>query len=55
MEFLLLKEISLSSAEHRTVKLSTQLERHMQECDRCRELFPEWVNKMAAWDQKWDA
>jgi hypothetical protein len=38
MEFFLLKEISISNVEKRALELSPQLERHLQECDRCRKL-----------------
>ncbi len=49
MEFLILKEISISNAEKRPMKLSPENEQHLQECERCRRMLPEWVEKVATW------
>jgi hypothetical protein len=52
MEFVLLKEVVKSNAEKRALRLSPQLEQHLQECDSCRSCLPEWVEKMAAWEEQ---
>ena len=51
MEFLLLKEVAISNAEKRSVRLSPELERHLAECPRCRAMLPEWAERLAAWKQ----
>lgn len=50
MEFLLLTEISLSNAEGRAMDLTGELARHLEECDKCRACLPEWVKKVASWE-----
>jgi hypothetical protein len=52
MELVLLKEVVKSSVEKRGLRLSPQMERHLQECERCEKCFPEWFEKMAAWERQ---
>ena len=51
IEFTLLKEVALANAEKRTPKLSLELERHLQDCERCRKNFPDWVERLRAWNE----
>jgi len=51
MEFALLKEVAKSNAAERAPELSPELEQHLQQCDKCRQMLPEWIEKMAAWDR----
>ena len=51
MEFVLLKEVAFANAEKRWPKLAPELEQHLRECERCRSVFPEWVERLATWDQ----
>lgn len=51
MEFSLLKEISISNEEDRALNLRPELERHLEERDRCRNSLPEWLKKMASWNR----
>jgi hypothetical protein len=52
MEFSLVKEISLANAQGRALNLSGELERHLEECDSCRNSFPEWLKKMKDWNKR---
>ena len=51
MEFVLLTEVVISINEKRALRLSSEMERHLQECDRCRKCLPEWVEKIVAWKE----
>ena len=48
LEFLIIRELAATVMQGRDVEISPESRRHLEECGKCRDFFPLWVEKSKA-------